>query len=477
MKRLRLFLANVGYRRINMPSATPPLGLLSLAAYLRERFDLEIRLVDQRAENWPLDRLVREGVAFEADVVGFAALTSFAQTLEETARRFRAALPDALILLGGAHASAFGSEALERIDADALVVGEGEPAFEQVLSAYLDGADLGGIPGLVWRDASGEVVINPGRMPLIEDLDALPFPAYDLLNLDKYATVPRMSQLPPRKYVSLFTSRGCPYQCTYCHRVFGKRLRLQSAERIVDEVEHLVRTYGIEEVEFIDDVFNLDTGRIFEFSRLVNQRGLKLRIDFPNALRADLLTAETIDALVDAGMYRSSFALESGSPRVQKLIRKNLGIPRFLESVEMAVARGVFAHGFTMLGFPTETEEELRTTIDVACESQLHTATFFTVIPYPNTELYAHVMETRPEILAKLKYEDTDYTGISVNLSDVPDAVLFSLQRRAWRRFYMKPRRIARILRDYPSVWHLPSYIPLYSLRLAKGLIKRGSHV
>jgi len=462
-------LANIGRRRVNSPSATPPVGILSLAAYVRERLDVEIRLVDQRAENWPTERLVREALAFEPDIVGFTALTSFAGMLREAACGVRQACPEAWIVVGGPHASALGVQAFESLDADALVMGEGEIAFERIIEARIEGEDLSEIPGLIWRNAAGETVLNAGTAPIIEDLDHLPFLAYDLLNRDRYATIPRMSQLPPGPYLSLFTSRGCPYQCAYCHNIFGKRFRMQSAERVVAEIDHLVRAYGVHEFEFFDDVFNLDGRRVLDFSRLVTERDLKLRIDFPNAVRTDLLTEEQIDALVAAGMYRSSFALESGSPRIQKLIRKNLDIDKFLNGVRMAVDRGVFAHGFTMLGFPTETEEELRMTLDVACESRLHTATFFTVIPYPNTELYRMVEATAPEKLTRVVYEDTDYTGIQVNLADVSDATLYAYQRKAWRQFYMKPGRVYRILRDYPSLRHLPSYVPLYLLRLAKG--------
>jgi len=279
----------------------------------------------------------------------------------------------------------------------------------------------------------------------------------------------RMSQVPPGRYLSLFTSRGCPYQCSYCHRLFGKRFRKQSAERIVAEIEYYVRRFNIHEMAFLDDVFNLDKQRVLEFSRLVRSKGLNLRLDFASGLRGDLLDEETIDALIDAGMYRSSFGLESGSRRIQAFIGKHLDIDRFICTVELAARKRVFTHGFAMLGFPTETERELQTTIEVASASRLHTAAFFTVVPFPNTDLYEAAQQRYPEEMNRLCYDDTDLSSISLNLSDVPDELFFAYRRKAWRSFYLKPGRMFRIVRDYPHPWFLPRLVPTFLRRVTSG--------
>jgi anaerobic magnesium-protoporphyrin IX monomethyl ester cyclase len=317
------------------------------------------------------------------------------------------------------------------------------------------------------------VIRNPGTIPFIDDLDALPFPAYDLIDVRKYWPLQSMQQLPPHKYLSLFSTRGCPCKCTYCHAVFGKRFRACSAERVVAEIEHYVRTFGVSDYEFIDDIFNFDRKRVLEVCDLIAKRNLKLRINFPNGVRTDALTEEVLDALVGAGLYHSAFALESGSPRMQQLMRKHMDIDKFLRGVKWATDRGVYAHGFAMLGFPTETAEDMEMTVEVACHSRLHSASFFTVIPFPGTELYATVARHTPEKLKDIDYNyysGGDYAGSRLNLSAVPDEVLFGYQREAWRRFYMNPRRLARIVRDYPKPWFIPYYLPAYLLRVTKGL-------
>ena len=370
------------------------MGILCLAAYLRSRLDLDLLLMDQRVENASVESVVRRAADFGADVVGLSVMTPFASMLGPLTQGLRAALPEAFIVVGGPHVSAFEEGALAGNVADAAVAGEGECALEQVIRAHQEGADLTSIPGLLWRNGGGAITRNPGSTPFIEDLDALPFPAYDLLDVSKYWALPPMAQLPPHKYLSLFSSRGCPCRCIYCHRVFGKRFRAHSPERLVAEIEHYTKVFGVTDIEFLDDIFNFDPKRVLDICDLIAKRNLKLRINFPNAIRTDVLTEEVIDALVGAGLYHSAFALESGSPRMQQFMGKHLDIDKFLRGVRWATDRGVFAHGFTMLGFPTETEEDMQATLDVACNSRLHTATFFTVIPFPNTELYAYVAKT-----------------------------------------------------------------------------------
>ncbi len=469
MRQLRLFLVSLGLRNTDFPVITPPLGILALAAYLRTRFNLEIKVLDQRLGNTPCDEIARMAAEFKADIVGFGCLTPFAYLLPEVVRNVRESLPGALVVLGGPHAAAYGADALEMAGGDVLVAGEGELALEQVIQAHLGGSGFDHIPGLFWRNESGIIEENPGSMPLIEDLDSLPFLAYDLIDLPQYWRFEGMANVPPRKYIGLFSSRGCPYRCSYCHRIFGKRFRSQSPERIVAAIEHLQRIYGVHEIEFYDDVFNQDRARVIKFSEMAAQHNLQLKIAFPNGIRCDRLGTEMVDALMDAGMYYTCCPLESGSPRIQEFIHKNLDIPRFIEGVEDLVRRRVFTYGYAMLGFPTETEEEIEQTIDVMCSTPVHLASFFTVTPFPNTEIYDMVKEAHPERLDGVVYRS--YPGNKINLSEVPDSVLYAHQRKAMRRFYLNPARVVRLLRDYPKPLFLGTYLPIAARQMAKGIL------
>jgi radical SAM superfamily enzyme YgiQ (UPF0313 family) len=442
-----------------------------LASYLRAKFKAEVRIIDQLLDNSRNQQLVKKIIDFNPDIVGLSAMIPTAHNLPELTGLIRTALPQSLILLGGGYVSSFAEKALHKTAAHAAVPGEGERAFEEIIRAYFDGGgDLSSIPGIFWRDSHEDIVSNPGGRLYIEDLDSLPFPAYDLIDLPAYWKHQSFSSIIKSRYASLFSSRGCPYNCIYCHRIFGQKFRFHSAGRIIEEIQYLQKLYHINDVEFLDDIFNLNHKRVFEFCDLLKKNGMRLKLSFPNGVRTDILTEQEMLALKEAGLYFCSFSLESGSPRIQELIGKNLDIEKFLKNVELAVSCGIFCNGYSMLGFPTETEAEINRTIDVVCHSRLHTTSFFTVTPFPNTEVYHHVMQTSPEKLSGICYDDMEYATIHCNLSAVPDEMLFSYQRRAHRRFYLNPNRVFRIFRDYPSPWSLPFILPVLLSRLTKGL-------
>ncbi len=278
-------------------------------------------------------------------------------------------------------------------------------------------------------------------------------PAYELIDVLAYGKRRNMTMLTKRpRYFSLFTSRGCPYRCIYCHSIFGKRFRPHSPERVVEEIQWLADHYGIEDFDILDDIFNMNADRVFNIVELLKKKNMRYRFAFPNAMRTDILTEEVMDALVDMGTYMSAFALETGSPRLQKVIGKNLNIEKYLAGVRMAARRRIFSYGFAMLGFPGETAEEMQMTVDIICNSDLHAVLFFTVTPFPGTPLFEQVVRDHPERLQRLDYEGKDYLfKLTANLSQVSDEELTQKLREANRRFYLNPRRIMKIIRDYPE--------------------------
>jgi len=468
-------LVNVGLRTFSNFWVYPPLGLMSLAAYVRTKFPVDIRILNQRLDNCGADEIAKRAKDFGADLVGLSALTTTACLLPDITAKVRAALPDAFVVLGGPHVSSVGALSLESVKADAAVSGEGERAFELLIGArFFGGDDLGAIPGLIWRASDGTVISNSGDPLIVENLDELPMPAYDLIDLPAYWYRRTIAPMLYRRYAPLITTRGCPFQCIWCHNIFGKKTRAHSPERIVEDLAFLEKTYGVRDFDVLDDTFNYSNQRVIDLCELLQTRDVKIRWSVPNGLRGDILTSEAIDAMADAGLFHCLFALESGSPRIQKYARKNLNIPRFLDNCERMAARRVFLHANCMLGFPTETEEELKQTIDVACASPCHTASFFIVTPYPGTPLYEQVGQTTPDKVAGIHFEMKNLSTVRVNLTDLPDEVLFSYQRKATRQFFLDPRRIARLVRDHPQRIALPCFAPLLAFRALQGVT--GNH-
>ena len=469
MKELRICLVNAGVRTLYSSLVSPPLGILYIAAYLREKFDVKIIVINQKLDNISDTALAEKIASLKADIVGISVMTPSAWLLTTLSKKIRCLLPQALIVAGGAHISGLGAPSLRDTDVDLGVKGEGEVTFAMIVERYLSSRVYDDIPGLIIRDKNGMVSTNKGKVPVIENLDNLPFPAYDLIDISKYWKVQSMLPVPGRKYISLFSSRGCPYPCIYCHKIFDKKYRTHSAERIVDEIDFYRKTFKVDEIEFVDDIFNLDRKRLIEFCTLLKKRNINIKIAFPNGVRTDIFKKDELDALVDAGMYMTSLALESGSKRIQTLSGKGLNIPKFLENVEYIAKKGVFANGFAMFGFPGETAAEMQETIDTACRSKLHSISFFSVTPYPGTLLYENLIKGDCGLPEQNDFHEITCCNATMNLSAEPDHVLMYYQRKANRAFYLNPVRIGRLLRDYPRPFLMPLYLPEFLKRMTKG--------
>lgn len=471
-KKVKVVLSNLGFRRTLSPWATPPMGLLSIASYLRSEMDVEIRIINQRLDNLSIEELAKEICDFTPNIIGLSTLTTFSYLIDALSRIIKERCPGSWIVVGGPHASSVRSGIFNESDnIDIVVPGEGEIALKCIAESYPDQNSLKNIPGIIWKSKDEEIIENLGYLPIVEDLDKLPFPAYDLIDLSKYWKRQSATPIPFRKYASIVSSRGCPYQCIWCHKIFGRKIRMYSAGRIVEEIEYLKNKFGINDFEFLDDNFNFNTKRVFEFADLVTKKGLKIYLSFPNGIRGDLVGEDVADAFYALGTYMCSFALETGSPRLQKFSRKNLNIPKLLKAIDMMAKKRIYANGFCTMGFPTETEEELQLTIDVANESSLHTSSFSILTPLPGTPLYKWVEENKPEKLKNINYADIDFISVKINLTDLPDQVLFKYQRKATRKFYSNPKRIVRIIRDYPKPFSLIEYIPIYVYKITKGFL------
>jgi len=476
MKKCNIVLAFISRRTLDDNSTLPPMGLMFLASWLRSRMeDLDIKIINQREDNCSVEELAGRIIKLKPDIVGLGSLTNYALAMGRAVEMVNTACPGVLTVIGGPHVAAVGGKAaLENISVHAAVEGEGEISFEMIVRAHLDGGDFSHVPALAWRRKSGEIVKNAGATPVVENMDDIPFPAYDLIDLPKYWKLESMGVAAPGKYAVLSTSRGCPYACNWCHNISGQKYRAQSARRVVEDMSRLVGEYGVNCFEFVDDVFNLNNKRVTEFSSLVHGRNLKVNFGFPNGIRTDILTDETVDALVSAGMNSASYALESGSPRIQALCGKRLDIDGFVRGVELCAKRRVYGRAFAMMGHPSETERELEMTTEILCSSPLHLCLAFTVTPFPGTELYRIAMEKFPEKMKKLSYEGANYHTIDINLSDVPDRVLKAHINNTYRKFYLSPRRLMRIIRDIPNKKRLAGGFYHVGARMLKGLARVG---
>lgn len=439
------------------PSAPilPPLGLMYLVAATRERRPGKdsFQLVDEglnRPQSSEIEHYEDVIRSFEPDLIGFSVLTAEAGRLAELVKGLKSRFPEIKMVAGGPHATAYGRILFEQAPLDYVVRGEGEVVFVSLLDALERGENDTGVqvPGVVQRLADGSIRETEAACQL-EDLDELPIPAWDLVDFAGYATQKRFTSTGRERYATLFTSRGCPYRCTYCHHIFGKGFRGMSAERVVSEIEHLQREYGVEEFFIIDDIFNFDRRRVSEICALIRERQLEVEISFPNGLRVDRLNRDLIADLASVGTYHVAVAVESATPRLQALVKKMNHLGLLKKNLHFLVQHRVFTTGFFMIGFPTETRWEILRTILYACRSKLHAALFFIVVPFAGTEM-AETFVGEDGSGAEASATG-DYLYTSSDLSKISSIELNFLQRLAFVLFYSNPMRIWRIVRDYPG--------------------------
>ncbi len=373
--------------------------------------------------------------------------------------------PHSPIVIGGPYPTSNWEDAIKNPNINYAVVGEGEETLRRLVESLENGERHPEIKGLAYR-FNGDTQFF-GFPDLIKDLDQIPMPAWDQIDLEFYFKNRRkLSSMNPhqksRRSVPLFTSRGCPYSCTYCHDVFGKKLRKHSVEYVMKEIRYLKDEKGIDEIDIIDDIFNLDRSRAKAICDKIVQENIRLGIAFPNGLRVDQMDEELVDKLCEAGCYRIVYAIESGSPKIQIEMKKKLNLKKAEEIITYTANKGISVGGFFMLGFLNETEEDMQMTVDFALRSKLSTASFFILQPFPNTEIFNQAI-TAGFILDG--YPQEHYYQVSHNISKVPTERINKIRANAIRRFYFNPRRVYRYFRTTPfkrNLWRIFVKLPLY---------------
>ncbi|MFZ5627732.1 MAG: B12-binding domain-containing radical SAM protein [Spirochaetota bacterium] len=437
------------FQPIDLWLAAPPLGLLCIAAALRKDLPgVDVRVVDMNVRGLGAQWLHYAIRQFRPDVVGVSALNFQLPAAREIASIVQQADPKILSVLGGPVTHHRSAELLAETDFDWVFEGEAERTFTRALEAYRKGADPAGIPGLSFRK-NGQASICTSR-DVIEDPGNLPLPAWDLCEFELYAAQPNGNLIKKHaKYAYLYTSRGCPYRCAYCHDIFGKKFHSAPADRVLEEIELLHTKYGIREFHIIDDIFNFDRKRMAEvFTRVQKRFGKKLAFCFPNGLRADILTPDLIELMAEAGTISIAVAIETSSKRLQRLMSKHLQIEKAVAAVECAHRHGIVVKGFFMLGFPSETPDEMEQTVRLALGSKLTIAHFFAVTPQPGSPLFELAQqEISATNGANLRQQ---YNATQPWYEQAYGFALGSFIRRAYRRFYLQPSRIWRIVSGVP---------------------------
>ncbi|MHC4202133.1 MAG: B12-binding domain-containing radical SAM protein, partial [Planctomycetota bacterium] len=363
-----------------------PLGIAYLGAYLRAE-GFTVQLIDAETEGLTHEDILQRAVSFGTDVFGISATTlvfAKAVSLAEYLKKEATGVP---IVVGGPHVSGSPRESMQHECFDVAVIGEGEVTFSEVLRAYRDGAGLEGIDGVVFR-RNGKLVRNAPRKR-IENLNELPFPARDLLpSLDNYLPPPLNYREVP--CATIITTRGCPHGCTFCdHNTFGRKYRMRSAENIVAEIRHLIETYSVREIAFVDDTFNINDARLNRLFELMKESGI--RLPWTCMARTDTASHEQLQAMKEAGCWHISFGIESGDERIIRLIKKGIDLDHTRKVIAWCRELGIRSKGFFILGHPGETEATIEDTVRYALGTRLTDVVVTLNTPLPGSWNYDNI--------------------------------------------------------------------------------------
>jgi len=353
-------------------------------------------------------------------------------------------------IMGGPHPTARPHDCFTSPYIDYAAVGEGEVLVCELIENLTNPVIRDKLPGLCLRTSDGKVRCN-GKADFPPELDPLPFPAYHHFPMHLVTpTRPTWVNARKLKCGSMMTSRGCPFRCTFCtsaaDQAFGKKFRAMSPERVVEEMEWLVRDYGINFIEFQDDVFNLITSRAEEICRTLIRKKLPVRWSIPNGIsRVENITDGFMRLCKQAGCVDAWFAAETGSDRIRhEIIYKQNTMQQVRDAVAASKRAGLRTGAFFIFGSADETLDEMQATIDFACSMPLDRAQFTIATPFPGTTLWDRIQREGTWLV-----KDYDQFGpyenvVYYELGRLKKENVLTMYKKAFRSFYLRPSYLLR---------------------------------
>lgn len=358
---------------------SPPLGIAYLLAIAKQN-GLNAKFIDMVTDYISVDELLQyitqEG---KPPLVGFTAYTVQIKAAGFVAAEIKRNFPDILICCGGPHATAIPEETLAEFPAfDFAVSGEGELVLKEIFDNLNAGKSLSHIKGVVTREKNGFVSAT------VDDLDNLPFPAWEEFDLTKY---PGWSPHQTKLELVISTSRGCPFSCVFCARNFGSKRRHRSVESVIREIERDINDFGCEALTFADETLTVDFEWSKELFNTLISRGLNKKIKWACETRVDTSSPELLRLMKEAGCYSVGFGFESADDNILKNAKKGFTVSQTKKAVAWAKEAGLICISSFIIGLPGDTEESVNKTIELAKELDIYSITFPIAVPLPGTEL------------------------------------------------------------------------------------------
>jgi len=416
-------------------TANPPLGPCYIAAVL-EKSRIGVEILDTNTKNLSVRETLRIIKEKNPAYVGFSILTPAADWCVAVARR----LPKTMIsVAGGPHTSGL-PETMVRKGFDIAVIGEGEQTMLEIAKGYA----WEKINGIVFKK-NGKLIRTPARIPL--DPNTIPFPARHLIEkggTDKPYLSAGTVYYP---WAQLFSSRGCPYNCYFCNKnIFGYRYRPRTPQDIIREIDFLVKTYGVKEIDIYDDNFNFDMKRAEKILDLIIRKKYTLCLRFSNGIRADKVSVRLLRKMKKAGTQYIAYGVETGDETVLAKIPKGETLNEIRRAVALTNKAGIPVTGFFIFGLIGDTRETMQHTIDFAVTTGFDRTIINIATPYPGTRMWNMITGGGGKIFIK-RWKDFHQTSgrMLYTMPGTADpTTVESMYRKAYRAFYFRPAYIAR---------------------------------
>jgi radical SAM superfamily enzyme YgiQ (UPF0313 family) len=423
---------------------TIDLGLLYLAAALK-RAAIKATILHCPNERMDLDafrRFLEKNRHLK--IIGFKCYSVDHNAVKQMARLVKTVLPGCVTIAGGPQPTSLPEYVLQDMpELDYVYGGEGEIGFPLFVENILKGLTVAKVPGLAFRSAAGGVRKNPNE--IYQDLDQLPAIGWEDVNLKDYPDF--LTSLP---FIPVMATRGCPYACKYCasHATFGRKMRYRSVENVIAELVRLRQIHQIRAFNFSDDELTLKREYFLELCERMIQAGLGLKWECSNGVRLDSLDDLVLDKMYQAGCRYVAVGIESASDQVLRAMKKNISIQTIREKIALIRKHKVIPQGLFMIGFPGETEADIRRTIEFAIELDISKTNFSIFMPLPGSEIFDELIESGELKLRDIAWDKMKPDEIVYRHPTIPPARLSLLQRTAYRRFYLRPRPALRLARE-----------------------------
>ncbi len=417
----------------------PPLSLAGIGAVL-ERDGHQVRIMDCPAQGRTFDDVKMAIDGMNPGVIIWSTGTPSIESDLQLASRIKSWSPAARTVVFGTHVTALDRECLQSAPGlDIIVRNEPEATVAELVSTLSESKGIDGIAGITYRNEQGGVVRNPAR-PFMENLDDLPFPAWHLIDVDRYRL-----PLKGRPFLMVAPLRGCPFQCSFCtcHTYYGARLRTRSVESVIAEITYDQERFGISDFFFWAETFVVNKDYVRRLCRAMLERNV--RIAWTANSRVDTVDAELLSLMAEAGCWMISFGIESASQAVLDRADKGTRVSDSITAVQLARRAGIKTVGHFILGLPGETEGSLEETIVFAGKLKLDLAQFYCAVPFPGSRLYERAL--KEGWINPPDFSNFNQNTPLLNLPALPAGVVSRYRARAYRRFYTSPANVFRALR------------------------------